>query len=178
MNIHILDILAVAPPFRLAWVPAGPIDLRPDASSWLHIGDVTRSGQTVPVLLTTGRLDMGSEVLRKRFQSLDLTADAVGCSVRADLSLNGNNTRLGSTLNLGLHRASEDAVGNGWLVWTRGTWDDWKWGELSVASYDIHRRLPVHAKGIDAQLSLSTPHAQDLKLAGIDLFYITIGGVY
>ena len=144
----------------------------------------SRMGTTIPAILKTGRLDMGNEITSKRFQSIDLTTKVIGTAIKAGLNLEGRASTIDTIIDLGMGRAEQDAITNNWLIWNMGTWesttpanDDKKWAGKSVYEFQARRRFPVHAKGIDAQLSLSTNHAQDLRLSEVNLFFVDKGGV-
>jgi len=164
----------------LASLPVSQPTLTESMSSWFHFeyDEWLRIGKPIPANLKTGRLNFNSNVVHKRLHSASVIAQTTGTTLDATIDLNGGQSRQTATLDLGLGRIAEDAINNDWLIWNLGTWDDDKWAEKPNYTFKAYRRLPVHTKGINAQLDLHANHAQDLKLSGVNLYYRNMNGAH
>jgi hypothetical protein len=165
--------------------PSHAYDLREITSSWWNFShtDVERIGTTIPAALKTGRLNMGTNVIRKRYHSASVVAQTTGTTLDASISLNGGAAVQRTSIDMGINRIAEDAISNNWLLWNLGYWapsdgGDFKWAGTQTYAFKSHKRFPTHTKGINAQLALHTDHAQDMRISGAHLYYIPLRGAH
>lgn len=160
--------------------PGGAIDLTSVSDIFWNFtaSNIERIGEGIPVQLETGRLNMASNVLRKRFHSLSVSAKSTGAKLEVNLLLNADKEPQRTAIDLGSSRLASDLAAANALIWDRGNWDTYAWADNILYTFVAHKRFPSHCKAIKTKFALLSDHAQDTALSALKLYYIPLHGAH